>query len=96
MPWRKLNFFVTIRFVLKNGYSSPFDQTGGREVEYTLTQKEYQMDFGGICNVGFFPLDIPVPSGPAWILGDTFLSKYVSIYDRDNDVVGLAKAKSKK
>ena len=34
--------------------------------------------------------------GPAWILGDIFLSKYVSAYNRDLNLVGFAKAKNKK
>lgn len=38
------------------------------------------------------PLDIPDKDN-TWILGDVFLSKYLSVYDRDNNTVGFALAK---
>ncbi|CAD8091839.1 unnamed protein product [Paramecium sonneborni] len=45
------------------------------------------------CIGAFMPLDIPDPQGPAWILGDIFLTKYLSVYDRDTNMVGFGKAK---
>ncbi|EGR30870.1 hypothetical protein IMG5_122010 [Ichthyophthirius multifiliis] len=50
------------------------------------------------CMAGFMPLDIPNDEDDgfkyekAWILGDIFLKKYVSIYDRDNNTVSFGVA----
>lgn len=43
------------------------------------------------CAPVFMPLDYPEPIGPLWIMGDIFMSRYVSIFDRDTNKVGFGK-----
>jgi len=48
----------------------------------------------GDCTFGFSIFDVGKDN--VWIAGDIFLTKYFTIYDRDNDRVGIALAKQMK
>ncbi|KAJ9100088.1 aspartic proteinase precursor [Naganishia cerealis] len=60
---------------------------------YTLKGSDYILNAGGTCISSFTGMDIPAPTGPLWIVGDTFLRKYYTVYDLGRNAVGFAKAK---
>jgi len=61
---------------------------------FTLTGDDYVIsDMGILCLFAMTGLDIPAPAGPLWILGDTFIRKFYTVFDYGNAKLGFALAK---
>lgn len=57
--------------------------------EYTLKVSTFGQT---VCMISITAMDVPPPAGPLWILGDTFLTKYFTVFDFGLDRVGFARA----
>ena len=61
----------------------------GKEVIYPLDGKDYSLKFKDGCQVGLGNLDM---GDDQWIIGDTFLRRYYSIFDDAHGQIGFTKA----
>jgi hypothetical protein len=69
-----------------------FKDANGAEVEYPLTSKEYSIDFQDDhkeCKLGFGPLNM---GNQKWVIGDTFLRRYVSVFDKNNHQISFVRS----
>ncbi|KAG6837444.1 hypothetical protein H0H93_009538 [Arthromyces matolae] len=63
---------------------------GGKQ--YPLKGSDYILEVQGTCISAFTGLDINLPGGSLWIVGDVFLRRYFTVYDLGRNAVGFAKA----
>jgi len=61
---------------------------GGKN--YTLGPEDYVMNMQGSCMSGIQGMDLNIPGGDMWIIGDAFLRKFFTVYDMGRDAVGFA------
>ncbi|KAG1907147.1 Asp-domain-containing protein [Suillus fuscotomentosus] len=59
---------------------------------YPLKGSDYVLEVQGTCISSFTGMDINLPGGSLWIIGDVFLRRYYTVYDLGRDAVGFAKA----
>ncbi|CAK5275513.1 unnamed protein product [Mycena citricolor] len=59
---------------------------------FPIKGSDYIMELSGTCISSFTGMDLNIPGGDLWILGDTFLRKYYTVYDLGRDAVGFADA----
>jgi saccharopepsin len=59
---------------------------------YALKGTDYILQVQGTCISAFTGLDINLPWGSLWIIGDVFLRRYFTVYDLGKHAVGFAQS----
>jgi saccharopepsin len=57
---------------------------------YPIKGSDYVLNLGNNCVSAFTGMDINLPGGELWIVGDVFLRKYFTVYDLERNAVGFA------
>ncbi|KIM90839.1 hypothetical protein PILCRDRAFT_811328 [Piloderma croceum F 1598] len=60
---------------------------------YPLKGTDYILEVQGTCISAFMGMDINLPGGDLWIIGDVFLRRYFTVYDLGRNAVGFADSK---
>jgi saccharopepsin len=60
---------------------------------HPLQGTDYILEIQGTCISAFTGMDLNLPSGSLWVIGDVFLRKFYTVYDLGKDAVGFALAK---
>ncbi|KAI0307181.1 Asp-domain-containing protein [Multifurca ochricompacta] len=59
---------------------------------YPLKGSDYVLDVQGTCISAFTGMDLNLPGGALWIIGDAFLRRYYTVYDLERNAVGFARS----
>ena len=68
----------------------------GQRINKVAELENYDTDnFTEECLPAFFGLDVPAPRGPIFIFGEYFLKKFYTVFDRDQNVLGISLANNR-
>lgn len=59
---------------------------------FPIKGTDYVLEVQGTCISAFTGMDINLPGGSLWIIGDVFLRRYYTVYDLERNAVGFAPA----
>ena len=45
------------------------------------------------CTLAFMGMDVPPPRGPMWIMGNVFMRAFYTVFNRENNSIGIARAR---
>lgn len=60
---------------------------------YPLKGSDYILNVQNTCISAFTGMDLNLPGGDLWIVGDVFLRRYYTVYDLGRNAVGFAESK---